>query len=58
MEALPSTVDVTFSPLVLLLIVRLKPMMGTPSRVKGGIQEMRIVVELIVITDKLLTDPK
>ena len=33
--------------------------MGTPSRVKGGLQEMRMVVELMrvnVITVRLLTD--
>ena len=32
--------------------------MGTPSRVKGGIQETRTVVELIEITVRLLTDSK
>ena len=30
--------------------------MGTPSRVKGGLQEMRTVVELTGVTVRLLTD--
>ena len=30
--------------------------MGTPSRVKGGLQEMRTVVELTGVTARLLTD--
>ena len=30
--------------------------MGTPSRVKGGLQEMRTVVELMETTVRLLTD--
>ena len=30
--------------------------MGTPSRVKGGLQEMRTVVELMGTTVRLLTD--
>ena len=29
--------------------------MGTPSRVKGGLQEMRTVVELMSVTLRLLT---
>ena len=29
--------------------------MGTPSRVKGGLQEMRTVVELMETTVRLLT---
>ena len=30
--------------------------MGTPSRVKGGLQEMRTVVEVTGVTARLLTD--
>ena len=48
---------VSFSPLVVLVMVTLYPRMGTPSRVKGGLQEMRTVVELMVVTAKFWTAP-
>ena len=52
-----STDTVSFSPLVVLVMVTLYPRMGTPSRVKGGLQEMRTVVELMVVTVRLWTAP-
>ena len=38
-------------------MLTLYPRMGTPSRVKGGLQEMRTVVELMVVTVRLWTAP-
>ena len=32
------------------------PRMGIPSRVKGGLQEMRTVVELMIVALRSLTD--
>ena len=52
----PSTDIVSFFLLAVLVMVTLYPMMGTPSRVKGGLQEIKIVVELIATTSRLLTD--
>ena len=47
---------VSFSPLVVLVMMTVLFRMGTPSRVKGGLQEMKKEVELMGTTVRLLTD--
>ena len=52
-----SSTNISTTTLKTLAMATLYPQMGTPSRVKGALQEMRTVVELMVVTVRLWTAP-
>ena len=52
-----SSTNISTASFKTLAIVTLYPRMGTPSRVKGGLQEMRTVGESMVVTVRLWTAP-